>query len=426
MIKNYSNFKQNFRFNFYSKILFCLMLVIGTYNGFGSPKSYFDLPRKIVEKPITGKITDENGNPLPGVTVLIKGTTIGTLTNNDGNFSLETSKENEILVISFVGYNKEEIKIGETKVLNIVLRSSNETLDEVIVTGSFDKRTAMESSIAISVLKSDFINKQVPISAADLLRNVPGVYVNSSTGEIKNQIVSRGLGGYFYISMQEDGLPVTSAKYNNYGPDYFLRSDLTISKLEAVRGGTASILGNNAPGGIYNYVSRTGGKEFKAEFQTKYGLEGNGKNPYLRADFNIGGPFRKNGTITYNIGGFLREADGARYPGYKMNKGGQIKANILFPLKNNGSLKVYAKLLDDRNSSFEFLPTVNFNNPQLAPGVEQTNSVLIPSVKSRYQINESGEYATFNSEDLIHSKDLHLGINLDYRLEKGWNIKNNL
>ena len=92
----------------------------------------------------------------------------------------------------------------------------------------------------------------------------------------------------------------------------------------------ASILGNNAPGGIYNYVSKVGGHEFEAEIQSKFGLEGNGKNPYYRTDLNVGGPLVKGGTITYNIGGFWREADGARYPGYKMNKGGQLKASYNF------------------------------------------------------------------------------------------------
>lgn len=59
-------------------------------------------------------------------------------------------------------------------------------IDEVIVTGVFDKRTRMNAPVAIYVLKSELIEKQVPNSAADLLKNVPGVYVNSSLGEIRN------------------------------------------------------------------------------------------------------------------------------------------------------------------------------------------------------------------------------------------------
>ncbi|WP_370479777.1 TonB-dependent receptor [Tamlana flava] len=382
--------------------------------------SSFDL----AQTSIKGKIVDESGVPLPGANVFVQNTQIGTVTDFDGEFSLDVPSDDVILVISYIGYQVKEVALNGRTYIDVVLVESSETLDEVIVTGVFDKRTAMESSVAISVLKQGLIQRQVPVSAPDLLKNVPGVYVNSSSGEIKNTIVSRGLGGYFYVSVQEDGLPVTNAKYNNYGPDYFLRSDLSLSRLEAVRGGTASILGNNAPGGIYNYVSKVGGQEFSAEIQAKYGLEGNGKNPYYRTDFNFGGPLRKDSDVTYNVGGFWRQADGARYPGYPMNKGGQIKANLFKPL-DNGGLKLYVKYLDDRNSSFEFLPTVDFNNPRMAPGVEQTNSVLIPSIRSRYEINQSGEYQTFDSEDLIHSQDFSIGTNFDYSFDNGISVKNN-
>ena len=417
-LKNYHRIKV------YSCVVIVLLFVQSLAHANKLTSVNFNSNNYKIQNTITGKIVDESGVPLPGANIIVKGTNIGTVSDFDGLFSLEVPNENSVLIISFLGYQDKEVVLNGRSQIDVVLVESSETLDEVIVTGVFDKRTAMESSVAISVLKEGIIQRQVPVSATDLLKNVPGVYVNSSTGEIKNTIVSRGLGGYFYVSVQEDGLPVTNAKYNNYGPDYFLRSDLTLSRLEAVRGGTASILGNNAPGGIYNYVSKTGGSEFEAEIQAKYGLEGNGKNPYYRTDFNFGGPLKKDSDITYNIGGFWRQADGARYPGYPMNKGGQIKANLFKPFENGG-LKLYIKYLDDRNSSFEFLPTVNFNKPELAPGVEQTNSVLIPSIKSYYELNQSGEYDTFNSEDLIHSKDFSIGTNFDYKFNNGFSIKNN-
>jgi len=217
------------------------------------------------------------------------------------------------------------------------LKENVAALEEVIVTGVFDKRTRMESSVAISTLSAKQFDKLAISSAADLLKNIPGVFVNTSLGEIRNTVYSRGVSvgsndgasGYYYVSMQEDGLPVTNATFGNYGPDYFLRTDATLGKLEAVRGGTASILGNNAPGGIFNYVSKTGGKEFAGEIRAKYGLEGNGQNPFYRTDVNFGGPLSKDKSLTYNIGGFYRQADGARYPGYPMNNGGQVKANLV-------------------------------------------------------------------------------------------------
>lgn len=386
-----------------------------------------------LSKIISGKVVNDKNEALPGVSIAIKGTKQGTTTDVNGKFSIEVTEGNAVLIFSFIGYSSKEVKVGNTTELNIILQEDAAALDEVVVTGVFDKRTRMESSVAISVLNAKQLQIQAPVSAADLLKNIPGVFVNSSLGEIRNTVYSRGVSvgsndgasGYYYVSMQEDGLPVTNATFGNYGPDYYLRPDITLGKLEAVRGGTASILGNNAPGGIFNYVSKTGGNSFSAEARAKYGLEGNGKNPFYRVDVNIGGPLNKDKSITYNVGGFWRQADGARYPGYPMNNGGQLKANIVKKTKN-GSIKLYAKYLNDHNAWFEFLPTKDFQNPTLPDGVTQTNSVLIPGVKASVKINDTNETINYDSRDKIHSKDLSFGLNLDHNFGKGFSIDNKI
>ncbi|HMQ47875.1 MAG TPA: TonB-dependent receptor [Saprospiraceae bacterium] len=382
---------------------------------------------------VSGNVKDDNGDPLIGATILVKGTNIGTVTDLDGNFILNGVSGGSTLVISYTGYVSQEITTGKGKIA--IMLEQGTLLDEVVVTGVFDKRSRMESSVAISILKSKDLERIAPLSAADLLKNIPGVFVNSSLGEIRNTVYSRGVSvgsndgasGYFYVSMQEDGLPVTNATFVNYGPDYFLRPDATLGRLEAVRGGTASILGNNAPGGIFNYVSKTGGSEFEGEVRAKFGLEGNGKNPYYRADVNFGGPLSSDKSLTYNIGGFWRQSDGARYPGYPMNNGGQIKANIAKSFNGDkGALKLYVKYLDDKNAWFEFLPTIGFDDPQLPAGFEQTNSVLIPSIETSFTVNQTGEEKTYNSEDKIHSTDASVGLNFDYDLGGGWFIDNKM
>lgn len=387
----------------------------------------------LAQSSVHGKVADGKGEALLGVSVKVKGAAQGTVTDGSGSYELSNLNPSATLVFSFIGFLPKEVAVGSQTIINVALTESPANLDEVIVTGVFDKRSRMESSVAISVLPAKLIQLQAPLSAADLLKNVPGVYVNSSLGEIRNTVSSRGVNvggndvsnGYYYVSMQEDGLPVTNATYGNYGPDFFLRPDLTLGKLEAVRGGTASILGNNAPGGIFNYVSKTGGQTFEAQARVKFGLEGNGRNPYYRADANIGGPLTSDKTLTFNMGGFWRQNNGARYPGYPMNNGGQIKANVAKHFKK-GSLKLYAKYLNDHNSWFEQLPTVDFKNPHLAPGVKQTNSVLIPPVTASYTINESGEQGAFDSRDKIHSKDLAIGLNFDHNFGKGWTLDNKI
>ncbi|HEU4790723.1 MAG TPA: carboxypeptidase-like regulatory domain-containing protein, partial [Flavobacterium sp.] len=227
---------------------------------------------------IQGKVTDENNQSLFGVSVAIKGTNKGTNTDAEGKYSID-AKNNATLVFSYIGFKSKQVVISNQTTVDVVLQEDSQALDEVVVTGVFDKRTKMQSSVSISTLNAKQIDRVAITSAADLLKNIPGVYVNSSLGEIRNTVYSRGVSsgsndgasGYYYVSMQEDGLPVTNATFVNYGPDYFLRTDATLGRLEAVRGGTASILGNNAPGGIFNYVSKTGGDSFSGEVRARNG-----------------------------------------------------------------------------------------------------------------------------------------------------------
>lgn len=386
------------------------------------------------QQEVSGTITEAGtSTPIVGATILIKNTNNGTTSDFDGKFTIN-AQQGDVIVISYIGYLKQEISVTGDGEINVALKIDNQQLDEVILTGVFDQRTRMESSIAISVLKPEVLSEMAPISAADLLKNVPGVYVNSSLGEIRNTVYSRGVSvgsndgasGYYYVSMQEDGLPVTNATFTNYGPDYYLRADLNIGRLEAVRGGTASILGNNAPGGIFNYVSKEGGDEFKGEVQTKYGFEGNTNHLYQRVDANFGGPLtsKEDNSLFYNIGGFYRTNEGARYPGYPMNEGGQIKANIVKKL-DKGSLKLYVKYLNDKNAWFEFTPTYDFNNPTLPEGVTENTSVLIPGVQSSFYANDETTLRNYDSTDKIHSKDLSIGLNFENNFSDSFKISNN-
>jgi outer membrane receptor protein involved in Fe transport len=378
---------------------------------------------------VSAKVTDVDGEPLAGVTVIEKGTNNGTATDDNGMYRL-TVHQNAILVFSLIGYAAKEIKAGQVKMFSITLSKEIKPIDELIVTGVFDKRTRIESAVAITTLDAADIEKLNAVSAADLLTNVPGVFVNSSLGEIRNMVYSRGISanstdgaaGYYYVSMQEDGLPVTNVTFNNFGPDYFYRADASLKRLEAVRGGTASILGANAPGGIFNYISKTGGERFAGLITAKYGIEGNG-NGYYRGDINLGGPLKKG--WYYNIGGFYRYSLGARYPGYPLNYGGQVKGNILKQYKK-GYLKFYAKYLNDHNGWFEFLPAKNFDDPKLAPGVKQTDSYLLPGTAIVYPFLSADQFKTFDPKILVQSKDIAVGQNLEQNLGKGWKINNNL
>ncbi len=383
---------------------------------------------KAQETPINGNVTDESGVALGGANVVVKGKSIGTSTDFDGNFILENVELGEVLVFSYTGFQTQEILAATNMIVSLI--PGNE-LDEVIITGVFDPRTRMEASVAISTMGAAELQKVVPTSSVDMLKNLPGVYVNSSAGEIQNSVYTRGLNnqtsgrggnGFRYVSMQEDGLPVIAIA-GNLSPDGYLRADATIKRIEAVRGGTASILGPNAPGGIFNYVSKVGGPEFAGEFRARTGLEGDGKNLFLRGDFNVGGALSKDKTWRYNIGGFYRNADGPKNPGYTLSYGGQLKANIA-KLYDSGSLKVTFKYLNDNTAPFEFTPTIGFENPQVAPGFDNTSSLLIQPQqftipRSQTSLDKDLE---FDSENVYGFDELAIGLNWEQRFGEGWKV----
>ncbi|MFK8163943.1 MAG: TonB-dependent receptor [Lewinella sp.] len=376
----------------------------------------------LVAQTVSGTITDASGETLIGASVVIKGTQTGTVTDLDGNFTLNGAKVGDLLQISYTGYAQQEILAASN--MQIVLEAGS-TLDEVVVTGVFDARTKMESSIAITTLGTEQLDRVAATSAADLLKNIPGVFVNQARGEIWNSVYSRGLSansidninGYRYVSLQEDGLPVTNVELF---PDLFLRADAMTERVEAVRGGTASILGANAPGGIFNYVSKTGGEEFAGEVRTKFGLEGNVQNPYYRADFNVGGPLAEG--LTYNIGGFYRQSDGARDRGYPINKGGQIRANLVKQY-NTGSFRLNLKYLNDRNDRMAFIPSTNWEDPQIADGFSRYDSYALYDFDIDIPFNEDG-IRNFDPKNLLHSIDRAAGFNWTQDLGNGFLLKN--
>lgn len=379
---------------------------------------------------IQGKVTDDKGVGLPGSTVVIEGNNMSTVTDINGDFTIGNLTDGTYKInISYIGFTtqKTSVRVPQSGKLSISLKEDQAALDEVVVTGVFDKRTRMQSSVAISTMSAKQIERTAATSAGDLLKNVPGVYVNQARGEIQNTVYSRGISagsidnanGYYYVSMQEDGLPVTNL---NLGVDYFLRPDAGTAKIEAVKGGTASILGANAPGGIFNYVSKEGGSKFAGEVRSKFGLEGNLKNPYYRTDLNLGGPMNKSGSLTYNLSGFYRESDGARALGYPMNNGGQVRANIVNKYKN-GTIKVYAKILDDKNAVAEFTPTIGWNDPKIPAGFSSTDSYYLPKMSLEIPINDTST-RTFKTTDKIHTQQKSVGLNWSHNLGNGFTLKN--
>jgi len=134
------------------------------------------------QRTIKGSIKDTAGEPMIGVNVLVKGTTNGTITDFDGNFSLTGVSNNATLLISYIGYLSQEVKVGAQKEMKIVMKEDNKTLDEVVVIGyGTVKRRDLTGSVA-SVTGDKLAANPVANVAQALQGQLPGVSVTSQDG----------------------------------------------------------------------------------------------------------------------------------------------------------------------------------------------------------------------------------------------------
>ncbi|MBQ9261412.1 MAG: carboxypeptidase-like regulatory domain-containing protein, partial [Prevotella sp.] len=149
---------------------------------------------------ITGTVVDANGETLIGASVVVKGnTSVGTVTDFDGNFSLSVPSENTIIVVSYVGMNTRELKVGKQRNFKITL-SDNTQLSEVVVVGYGQQKKA---SVVGSITQTDGKTLERTGGVSDigsaLTGNLPGVITSSSSGmpgEEDPKIVIRGVSSW--------------------------------------------------------------------------------------------------------------------------------------------------------------------------------------------------------------------------------------
>ena len=381
---------------------------------------------------ISGTVLDETGQALAGANVSLKGTAKNTSTDNTGEYRFSNlASGNYTIVVSSIGNKKAEKKIilkdGENLKEYFSLESESENLSEVVITGTSAPKTKLETSVAITSMGAKAIEDRAPISTAAILQTVPGFVVESSGGEVGNNLFARGIpsaGAYEYVQIQEDGLPVFEDGALQFAnADVFYRLDETVKKMEVVRGGSASIFASNAPGGIINFISKTGQNEFqgRAKLSTSdYGL--------FRQDVNLSGAIVKD-RLFFNVGGFYRVDDGVRETGFKANRGGQGKANITYKFNKNNDddyLRVNYKRLDDRNTFYLPIPLQMKNGKvEGIPGFDPNYGTLTSANFSHLSVPQVGG-GTFsaNLEDGVHPVVNAYGAEISKKITDRITIKN--
>ncbi|WP_133558921.1 TonB-dependent receptor domain-containing protein [Pedobacter duraquae] len=383
------------------------------------------------EEIVSGKVTDSKGNPLPGVTVVIKGTTKGITTDENGSYSLKVNNTGSYTVnFSFIGYISKEIPAennGSNKIINITLSEDALQLEGVVVTGGGNPKKKLESSVAITSISNKDITARAPLNSTDLLKAIPGLTVESTGGDGPGNVWVRGFpqqGGYIFLGIQEDGLPLLPTGFNtNPSIDQYYKTDLTIQNIEAIRGGNASILQANTPGAVINNISYSGADKAYGQFKFTTGLS----QGLYRADANTGGKISDH--VKFNIGGFYRTDKGVVDPGYSpANRGGQIKGNMTFNFDNGkGFVRVFGKYLNDRVQFLltSYYPYDGTGKPTKYGSYDMVSQSISPINTQWNYTDPAGTAHSFDLADGIHTKLGSGGFQFNYLTDGGWQIVNN-
>ncbi|MCK0131685.1 SusC/RagA family TonB-linked outer membrane protein [Flavobacteriaceae bacterium F08102] len=210
-----------------------------------------------IQQQLTGVIKDETGLPIPGVTILIKGTQTGTSTDFDGKFSLTVPGPSTVLVFSSIGYQTKEITVGEQKNLTVVLKEELNTLDEVIITG-YQKISVERSTGSSITIDGKQLEKRGRSNLVNTLEGqIAGLGITADVdNEGAKKIDIRGIStinGNSQPLIVIDGFPanVDIAQINPYDIE-----SLTVLK----DAGAASIYGARAANGVIVIVTKKGKK----------------------------------------------------------------------------------------------------------------------------------------------------------------------
>lgn len=316
------------------------------------------------QRTITGTVVDDTGNPLPGASVLVKGSGTGTTTDFDGKFSVNVPNNEAILVISFVGYSTKEITIGDQSNINITLSEDSQALQEVVVSvlGFKEKRDDVASTYSVIETES-ILSAKEPTLVNSLAGKASGVNISGTSADpgAGSNIQIRGIsslnGGAPLIVV--DGIPINNSNIEGIASDadggisqQSRLNDINPDDIETIqvyKGASAgSLYGSRALGGVIVITTKRGKEgKLRASFsstlafdeinrkhplQTKFGQGSNGS--YSPTNANSWGDKisdRSGGADEINTSGQYFEAtDGTRYYPITQRNSSEVYTNSNF------------------------------------------------------------------------------------------------
>jgi iron complex outermembrane recepter protein len=373
---------------------------------------------------VGGKVTDEQGAAVAGAQVTVEQTGKGAVTGSNGVYSVEAVPTGSHVVrVRIIGYRSQtktvSVASGREATADFTLTVDPLKLEAVVVTGTESPRTKLETSNATTVLSAGDLVQVAPRSTTEALRYVPGfTRVESSGGEVNENITIRGILGVEYVMFMEDGLPVFPTMHTFFmNADNLFRIDENIERVEVVRGAGSALFGSNTPGAIVNLINKTGGPEVQGSL-IAYG----GTGALARTDFNVNGPIGQD--WRFNVGGYYRYNRGVRDPGFPGTTGGQFKGSITRNF-GNGYFRTSLKIIDDRNQFILDLPFTGGvgSSPQYVPGFSNTGSMNTNEGNGITVPTPDGQL-TLPLDNGLRTKAYWLTAAAGFNLAQGWNIEN--
>lgn len=281
----------------------------------------FPSEKEVVEdEKISGKISSEKGEALVGVSILVKGTSRGTVTDAEGKFSI-VANEGDVLVFSFIGYKKEEIKVSAKQVIALTLKEDNAQLSEVVVIGSRSTvaRTNVERPVPVDVISAKELQST---GQTELSQQVQ--FMSPSFNSAKNGI--NGVANYADpaslkgLSPDQMLVLIDGKRHHQFAAlnnnvtvgkgtvvtDLNAVPSLALERMEILRDGAAAQYGSDAIAGIANLVLKKSVNNGTAQIQ--YGVTGEGDGGGYTVGLNYGFDLGKRASL--NITGSYQDVKG--------------------------------------------------------------------------------------------------------------------
>ncbi|GAB4002953.1 TonB-dependent receptor [Spirosoma daeguense] len=240
----------------------------------------------LADQPVSGKITDEKGDGLPGVSVVVKGTTRGTTTDGNGQFRMNVPNGNAVLIVSFVGYVRQEIEVNNRSVINLMLQNDDKALEEVVVVG-YGTQRKVNLTGAVSTVDSKALENRPTATLANALQGVtPGLTITRQSGQPGAQGISLQIRGVTSANgnvnplVLMDGVSVPIETMTTMNPNDV--ESISVLKDAAA----AAIYGAQAAGGVVLITTKKGkaGKvtfDYLAQYGTDWAINVPGRMSLL-------------------------------------------------------------------------------------------------------------------------------------------------